>query len=117
MNMLGTSAFEASESCTQEFLLSVASAVNSLVDPSDLAKCLGISLNDTDEGDTARDKALNLFLLWQSANCGANSKAKFFTCLQQLNNASINEILIKKYHAGWLKSLYYKYCMGVVNFV
>lgn len=117
MNMLGTSAFEASESCTQELLLSVASAVSSLVDLSDLAKCLGISLNDTDEGDTVRDKALKLFLLWQSTNCGTNSKAKFFTCLQQLNNASINEILIKKYHAGWSKSLYYKYCMGVVDFV
>ena len=100
MIIIGASNSVLEASCTQEELLSIASAVSGLVNLPDLAKCLGISsstLDDMDEGDTIRDKALKLFLMWQSTNCGENSKAKLFACLQQLNNASINEILIKQY--------------------
>ena len=95
------------ESCTQENFLSIASAISSHVatDLSDLAKCLGVSLDNKDESDTKAEQIVKLFLLWQSMNRVEASKAKLLICLQQLNDASINEIL-KKYYG---QSTYYIY--------
>jgi hypothetical protein len=90
-----------SASCKQE-LLSLAGEISSHISVSDLARYLEISLDDVtfSASDTDRDKICTLFLLWMSVNRAEGSTGKLLTHLEQLNNASIDNI-IKKYREDY----------------
>lgn len=81
---------------TQEDLLAIASEISTkAVDLSDLAACLEVPPDQTDESGTERDKIVKLLLKWQTQNQTNSSKIDLQKCLRQLNNPSIDELLKK----------------------
>ena len=93
-----------SASCKQEKLFSLAGEISGHVSVSDLARCLEISLDNVN-ASTDRDKICTIFLLWMSANRAEDSMATLLTHLEQLNNASVDNV-IKKYRDSEGKSYY-----------
>ena len=74
---------------TDEYILGplACALIKADVDPSDLASCLEVRLDEGTESGSKKDKIVNLILLWVSEHCVERSKKKLLTCLNTLKNA------------------------------